>query len=145
MPIQFGFRENYSTTLAITHLYDQILKEHDKNNVVGCIVLDIVKASDTVNHNILLYKLEQYGIRGIANKLIRFFLTNRTQTVSGTNFCSPPLNIKIGVPQGSVLGPKLFLLYINDLAECSKFNVIMYADDSFLTCARKTALKCKNL
>jgi len=91
MPTQFGFRENYSTTLAITHLYGQILNERDKNNVVGCIFLDIAKAFDTINHNILLCKLEKYDIRGIANKLIRSYLTNRTQTVSGTNYFSPPV------------------------------------------------------
>ena len=95
------------------------------------------KAFDTVNHNILLFKLEQYGIRGIANNLIRSYLTNRWQFVSGGGFSSSQLIIDISVPQGSVLGPILFLIYINDLSSCSNFETTLHADDSVLTLSHK--------
>jgi len=78
-PAQFGFRQNYSTTLAISHFYDQILKEKD-------IFLDIAKAFDTVDHDRLISKLEHYGIRGIANDLMKSYLANRKQCVVGNNY-----------------------------------------------------------
>ena len=84
-----------------------------------------------------LSKLEQYGIRGLANKVIRDYLTNRKQYVHVNGVSSLLENINIGVPQGSVLGPILFLIYINDIVDCSNFNVTLYADDSALTLAHK--------
>jgi len=76
---QFGFCQNYLTTLVISHFYDQILKEIDKNNIVGSIFLDIAKAFDTVDHDRLISKLEHYGIRGIAKDLMKSYLANRKQ------------------------------------------------------------------
>ena len=134
---QFGFRENYSTTLAVTQFCKHIRNETDQNNNVCAIFIDLAKAFDTVNHKILLFKLEQYGIRGLANELIQDYLTNRKQYVHANGVSSLLENINNGVPQGSVLGPILFRIYINDIVDCSNFNVTMYADDSVLTLAHK--------
>ena len=85
---QFGFRENHSTTLAIAHLNELIINDLDNNNSVCVIFLDLAKAFDTCNHKILLFKLDQYGIRGVANDVIRSYLTNRKQLVSGNGYSS---------------------------------------------------------
>ena len=101
------------------------------------IFIDLAKAFDTVNHKIFLSKLEQCGIRGLANEVIRDYLTNRKQYVHANGVSSLLENINIGVPQGSVLEPILFLIYINDIVDCSNFNATLYADDSVLTLAHK--------
>ena len=106
--------ENHSTTLAIAHLNELIINDLDNNNSVYAIFLDSAKAFDTYNHKILLFKLDHYGIRGVANDVIRSYLTNRKQFVSGNGYLSSLLDINIGVPQSSVLGPICFLIYIND-------------------------------
>ena len=137
-PTQFGFRENYSTTLAITHLREYILSELDNKMNICALFVDLAKAFDTVNHKILLYKLSQYGVRGTANNLIKSYLTNRKQQVSGNGVSSSLLDINIGVPQGSVLGPILFLIYINDISSCSNLKTTLYADDSVFTLSHKS-------
>ena len=137
VPTQFGFRVDHSTILAIAYLHELIITELDNNKSVCTIFMDLAKAFDTVNHNILLYKLEQYGVRGVANKLISSYLFNRKQFVHGDGFSSLLLNIDIGVPQGSVLELILFLIDINDLYYCSNFKTTLYADDSVLTLSHK--------
>ena len=107
--------------------------------------MDLAKAFDTVNHKILLNKLEQYGLRGVANDLMKSYLTNRKQFISGNGFSSSLLGINIGVPQGSVLGPILFLIYINDLSNCSNFATTLYADDSVLTLSHKNINCLQNI
>ena len=93
--------------------------------------LDLTKAFDTVNHNILLAKLHNYGIRGVANNLLRSYLTNRYQFVTIGNTSSSRQPTNCGFPQGSVLGPLLFLIYINDIANCRKIGKHrIFADDT---------------
>ena len=95
--------------------------------------MDLAKAFDTVNHDILLYKLNQYGIQGLAFDLIISYLHHRKQIVHVGNHSSSIAGITIGVPQGSVLGPIFCLIYINDLTYTSNSKVTLYADDSFLS------------
>ena len=105
-------------------------------------MLDLKRTLDTVNHNILIKKLEFYGIRGIANKLMKNYLTNRRQYVSIDQHSLSPLSITHSVPQGSVLGPLLFLIYINDLPNCTTSPPRLFADD---TCVIMKYSNLKNL
>ena len=107
---QFGFRENHSTTLALLDVVDQIYAHLDKHESVVGVYLDLEKAFDTVNHAILLHKLYNYGIRGVVYEWFRNYLHNRTQFVTVNECNSEVRNIKHGVPQGSLLGPLLFLI-----------------------------------
>ena len=128
---QFGFRKQHNTQLAVTLLVDKICKAMDKGNHFIGVFIDLSKAFDTVNHNILLSKLEHYGIRGTMLKWIEHYLSNRKQFVEYNCVKSDNENITCGVPQGSILGPLFFLLYINDLPNVSKLlSTIMFADDT---------------
>ena len=113
--LQFGFRANYSTNHALISLTEDIRDALDNNNYAGGIFIDLQKAFDTVDHDILLRKLDHYGIGGTAKDWFNSYLTNRVQFVSINGFNSTEEVMKFGVPQGSVLGPLLFLIYINDL------------------------------
>ena len=105
----------------------------DKGNIAVGVFVDFQKAFDTVNHKILLRKLEHYGIRGIANKWFATYLSKRKQYVSINGTFSETKTIEHGVPQGSVLGPLLFLVYINDLHTCIKHSTTRhFADDTNL-------------
>ena len=128
---QFGFREKHSTQQAIISLVEKIADSWDSDDIVIGVFLDLKKAFDTVSHDILLKKLYAYGIRGNAFKLLKSYLTNRTQFVvyDGIPSCTLPINC--GVPQGSVLGPLLFIISMNDIGNVSDFlYTILYADDT---------------
>ena len=128
---QYGFQKDLSTELAILELQDRINNSLNKNECCVGIFMDLSKAFDTLDHKILLYKLNHYGIRGIALSWFQNYLSDRNQfvCVNGTN--SGHLPIKCGVPQGSILGPLLFLVYVNDLASVSKHAAtILFADDT---------------
>ena len=128
---QFGFRKNYSTCLGALHLTEHVIRNIDKGNYCIGVFMDLSKAFDTIDHHILLQKLYHYGIRGIALKLFENYLSNRRQYVMVDGVCSDYSNVTCGVPQGSVLGPLLFLIYINDIKQTSDvLNFSLFADDT---------------
>ncbi len=130
---QFGFRSQNSTEHAILTITDKIQKAIENRNYSCEIFLDFSKAFDTAHHGILINKLEKYGIRGFANDWFASYLTGRKHFVSLNNISSDLNDINCGIPQGSVLGPLLFLLYINDFYKCSElFDFHHFADDSNL-------------
>ena len=128
---QFGFRASHSINHALISLTERI-KNSLGNRRIGCsIFLDLQKAFDSVNHEILLKKLEHYGIRGIALAWFCSYLSNRKQYVSVNGHNSTNLKVACGVPQGSVLGPLLCLIYINDIPNTSsKLAFYLFADDT---------------
>ena len=139
---QFGFRKGHSTTHALHKSVNDITKSIANNKHVLGIFIDLSKAFDTLDHNILLRKLENYGIRGHALTLLKSYLSSRLQCVSFHDATSEVLEVKYGVPQGSILGPLLFLLYVNDIVNCyggSDCQFVLYADDTniFITGASK--------
>ena len=128
---QFGFRKNHSTEHALIELVDQIRSNIGGNEMTCGIFIDLSKAFDTVNHQILIDKLEHYGIRGKALEIFKSYLSNRKQYVQLEKSKSQLRPITCGVPQGSVLGPLFFILFINDLYKCCpEGKVRLFADDT---------------
>ena len=127
---QYGFRSNRSTPHAILDIVTAIYDNINIKQYTALVTLDLTKAFDTVSHERLLIKLENYGVRGTALKLMESYLLNRSQYVSLNNVSSDCKTVKMGVPQGSVLGPLLFLIYINDLNNCTVSTPRLFADDT---------------
>ena len=127
--------ETRSTYMALMDLIENICESIDKKKYVMGIFIDLKKAFDTIDHNILLNKLYHYGIRGISNDCIKSFLENRKQFVQYDDAISDYKEILCSVPQGSILGPKLFILYINDICKISEImKFVLFADDTNILC-----------
>ena len=135
---QYGFRQKHSTQQTIITLVDKITNSLDKGDIIISVFLDLKKTFDTVDHHILLKKLYAYGIRGNFIKWFESYLCDRSQYAVYNNQQSMTNPIKCGVPQGSILGSLLFIIYVNDIGNISYllFN-IMYADDTSVLLSEK--------
>ena len=140
--VQSAYRKSHSVETATVKILDDLLLITDDNSKAVLLLLDLSAAFDTIDHNTLLVKLEkQYGICGTALKWFRSYLTGRTASVKIGNETSAERSVKIGVPQGSILGPILFILYTKELEQIAKthgMTIHLYADDSQLYCSFKT-------
>ena len=130
MTVSKGFRKGQSTELASIELIDRITQDLDKGKIPISIFLDLSKAFDTLDHAILLQKLNHYGIRSVELKLLTNYLRGRTQYIAYDKATSDIYPITPGVPQGYILGPLLFIIYMNNI--CKLFKMIIYADDTTL-------------
>ena len=139
---QFVFQEGHSTEHAIVQLVHQIRNSFESKQYTLGVFADLSKAFDTANHEILISKLENYGIRGKNLLWVISYLTNRTKFIKYNNLNTSFQKIACGVPQDSVLGPLLFLIYVNDLKDASKsLDCIIFADDTNFLYSHKN-IKC---
>jgi retron-type reverse transcriptase len=142
---QSGFQKYHSTETALLHVTDQYLFNMDKGILNGVLFLDLKKAFDTVDHQILLSKLKTYGIAGVALNLFKSYISNRIQKCTIQGIDSQPNKVTCGVPQGSNLGPLLFSIYINDLPNClEETKASMFADDTNISASGSSLLEIQN-
>jgi len=139
IPGQSGFRPHHSTQSSLIRLVDQLQQKIDKGETNAAVFIDTSKAFDSVSHQRLILKLKNLGVEGSELQWFTSYLTGRQQIVRVGKSLSPPLYIKTGVPQGSILGPLLFLVYINDLPDIfTSASVNLYADDTVIYAAGKS-------
>jgi len=129
---QSGFRRNFSTGTALVSLSEIIKSNMDKGELTGMLLIDLRKAFNTVNHQILLNKLKTFGMNASSVSWFSSYLADRGQSVFLNGTFSDQMNVSCGVPQGSILGPLLFLVYMNDMPSSVKCKLFLYADDSAL-------------
>ena len=128
---QYGFRAGHSTAMAVLDLVERVRKAWSKGKVALGVLIDLKKAFDTVDHHLLVEKLQHYGVRGAASDLVRSYLENRSQFVTYGGYESDRGEVECGVPQGSVLGPLFFLVYVNDMVKaCGSLELVLFADDT---------------
>ena len=128
---QFGFRPKYSTSFALVDFLYNVLNALDRKEITIGLYLDLSKAFDSLDHHILVDKLYCYGFRGIVHKWFKSYLSNRKQFITSDGCKSQLMTIRCGVPQGSILGPLLFILYVNDICNVSEqLKLILFADDT---------------
>jgi len=123
---QFGFQNQKSTSMAVLAMVDKLTNALETKSCAMGIFIDLAKAFDTVDHKILLQKLSHFGIRGMPLNLLNDYMTGRKQYVSFNGVNSAMCDINCGVPQGSILGPLLFLLYVDDMAYCSRIGLPIF-------------------
>ena len=132
-PKQFGFRSKLSTEIALAHFSDRVLDKPENGMLTGAVFLDLSKAFDTVDHGLLLEKLKQIGACDNVVGWFRSYLNDRFQLTAVGDAQSSLRPIQVGVPQGSILGPLLFLVCINDLPTClDHCEGALYADDTMI-------------
>ena len=131
-PLQHGFRRGLSCETQLLEFIDDISKNLDTGKQTDCLIMDFSKVFDKISHSLLTHKLDHYGIKGKTNRWIQNFLAERKQVVVVEGEKSDSINVESGVPQGSVLGPSLFLFYINDMPEGIRSRVRLFADDTIV-------------
>ncbi len=131
-PNQFGFQPKKSTSLAVANVLSTLINKINTNKHVALILFDLRKAFDLINHKLLIKKLQHYGIRGIASEWLASYLANRMQKVKSNGLLSDLKYINTGVPQGSILAPLLFIIFVNDIFQLTSenYDIFLYADDT---------------
>ena len=141
---QSDFRKTHSTDFCLSYLNGKILKGFDKGLMTGMILIDLQKAFDTIDHDVLLQKLYAVDFSKHTVNWFQSYLSNRSFLVNLGNNISHPASVSCGVPRGSILGPLLFLIYVNDMSPVVRCDLFPYADDTCLVCQHKDINKIEN-